>query len=450
MSGKLKVVLSDLHLRATTLDDQPTGVSINKGIVELLHNLRIESEQTQRDVELILNGDIFDFVQVPAVEHYERAERYPPEAYLDSSEAASLTRLKLIAQANRDVLEGLAEFMTATPPQRRVTIIKGDHDVHLFWPAIKNYLRELLDAFGERASLLQYAGEFINREQIYVAHGHQFTDATDRYPDFIDPRDPDDGSQIFYPPSLRLTANLVSDFQQRQWMLDSVKPTSTLVWYALSQDTGLAIDMVRHFVHHASAQDLWPEIEDPISRARVMECYAQDELFRRQFHYKMLHYLHLTPPPAESIINRKLAKLLPDSAMAIGQLEAEYQRKLLHEAALDLSQTAKTELIVFGHLQQPTEQTFEAGCRYINTGSWTDSLTDFSEANLSNFFSTDLIPVLQPSSFPYARVEYDEACNLISAQLLHFDPQTGLQQPASEAVATTQQKAQNWLDNLFS
>jgi hypothetical protein len=63
--------------------------------------------------------------------------------------------------------------MHVESPQRHITIIKGNHDVSLFWPGVKNHLREMLGASGARASLLRFADEFVSREKIYVEHGHQ-------------------------------------------------------------------------------------------------------------------------------------------------------------------------------------------------------------------------------------------------------------------------------------
>jgi UDP-2,3-diacylglucosamine pyrophosphatase LpxH len=162
---KLKFVLSDLHLgvghqESNYLED----FTVDTLLAHFLQQIWRESEREQREIELIINGDLFEFLQVPAVDQYDPNANYPLETYLDSSEAASIKRLDLIVQAHPEVFAALSDFMQVEAPQRRITIIKGNHDVNLYWSGVKARLREVLDASGERSSLLLFAEEFVSRE----------------------------------------------------------------------------------------------------------------------------------------------------------------------------------------------------------------------------------------------------------------------------------------------
>ena len=193
MGQKVKFVLSDLHLNA---DNSRAGSNSHENglaaaqVVRFLKSIIQESEQTGSEIELIINGDFLDFLQVPAVKGYQPTASYPLDAYRDSSETASILRLDNIYNSHRPVFEALANFMQITPPQRRLTIIKGNHDVHFFWPRVKSRLRELLNASGTRSSLLLFAEEFVSREKIYIEHGHQRAETINRYPDFRNPLQP--------------------------------------------------------------------------------------------------------------------------------------------------------------------------------------------------------------------------------------------------------------------
>ena len=195
MADKLKLILSDLHIGANTVTSDNglcRSFPATEDFIAFLQAASHESEQYQREIELIINGDFLAFLQVPAVDTYDSQETYPVAVFQDSSQEASLKRLEIIVATNAAIFEALVDFIQVEAPQRRLTIIKGNHDMSLFWPGIKNRLRELLGASGKRASLLRFADEFVSREQIYVEHGHQRAEKMNGYQDSFDPRDEQD------------------------------------------------------------------------------------------------------------------------------------------------------------------------------------------------------------------------------------------------------------------
>ena len=104
--------MSDLHLgggfRETNYREDFT---VDKTLARFLHVIRHESEQDQREVELIIAGDFFEFLHVPAVDNYNPAERYPTQTYLNSSESASIQRLNIIIDSHLGVFESLSSFI---------------------------------------------------------------------------------------------------------------------------------------------------------------------------------------------------------------------------------------------------------------------------------------------------------------------------------------------------
>ena len=98
MPGKLKIVVSDFHLGAGSpaIGDNPLEDFVaDKAFSHFLETVRGECDgDATEEVELIINGDFFEFLQVPAVDEFDPQSSYPVEAYQDSSQAASIKRLR--------------------------------------------------------------------------------------------------------------------------------------------------------------------------------------------------------------------------------------------------------------------------------------------------------------------------------------------------------------------
>lgn len=431
LGTKLKFIVSDLHIGSHC---QP-GQTITNRFVDFLHALRHESEQNNREIELIINGDLFAFLDIPAVDFFDPAASYPKTAYLDSSPEASVKRLDIIAGFNPDTFNALSDFLQIEAPQRRLTIIKGNHDVNLFWPAVKSRLREILGASGARASLLRFADEFVSREKIYVEHGHQRAEKMNGYHDSFDPRATADPNQLHYPIGARFTIDFLNDAKQRWWFVDHVKPVTTLIWYALQWNFELACQALASFIRHTPAlvvsdlsladgarttatHSLLQLLEDDASRQELAENYQRDAAFRRQFHQHVQQYLD------DAIIDNKGEASfqfieVSDNPLEMGRADQLRQRAMLYHAAQKLADPNKARIIVFGHTHHPVQMELGQGCEYVNTGSWIENLSDASPETWRALFSGQLLPGQTGWALPYARIEYDADDNP-SVQLLNF------------------------------
>jgi UDP-2,3-diacylglucosamine pyrophosphatase LpxH len=445
---KLKFVLSDLHLgtghrESNYLED----FIVDKQLARFLQAIWQESERDQREVELIINGDLFEFLQVPAVENYDPTARYPSEAYLDSSESASIKRLNLIVEGHPEVFNALSDFMHVETPPRRITIIKGNHDVNLYWSGVKARLREVLGASGSRSSLLLFAEEFVSREKIYVEHGHQRTEKMNSYHDFLDPRRPDDLSQLYYPVGSRFAIDFGSRMGQERWFVDNIKPITTLIWYALHWDFDFAAGMLARFIRHTPAlvvsdfglndmailayDDWLQKLEDPAARRELADRYMADLDFRRQFHQQIQQYLSDATAISRDPVLAPPAEVSSDP-LAMGRADQIQQQAALHHAAEEIARQQGARVIVFGHTHFPTQEPLETGGFYINTGCWLCDLSSAPSGIWQGLFEgsqrySDLRPRL-----PYARIDYDEENNP-SAQLLYFAEQPAKPDPPLEA-----------------
>ncbi len=449
MVSKLKFVLSDLHLGAGYNEegDNPLeDFTADEQLVHFLQELTRESERDGREIELIINGDFLEFLQVPAVDNFEPATIYPQEAFLDSSQKASVKRLDLIVNGHRDVFAALSKFMQAHTPKRRITIIKGNHDVHLYWPLVKSRLRDVLDASGPRSSMLLFAAEFISREKIYVEHGHQRTEMLNRYPDFHDPRLPDKPLQLYYPPGSQLLIDVLNGVERERWFVDKVKPATALIWFALPWDFDFAANMLVRLIRLAAEEparagmspafsDLLLRLENRDERRQMSQHYAHDAAFREQFHRQIQPYLDVTSM-TNSASKTSLATEFQSDPIALGRAEQEQQRVALQHAAAEISQQEKAEIILFGHSHQPDHKRLDTGGTYINTGCWLGeyALSDAQPELLELLFRDSTNRTDLPFRLPYARIEYDEE-DYPTAQLLDFANNSAvIQDPAEKST----------------
>jgi UDP-2,3-diacylglucosamine pyrophosphatase LpxH len=458
---KLKFVLSDLHLgagHAENGENRLEDFAATREFVAFLDQVSQESYQDDREVELIVNGDLFEFLQVPAVDDYDPTLSYPVEAYLDSSQAASVKRLNIIVEGHQRIFDALSDFMHIERPQRHITIIKGNHDVSLFWPGVKSRLREVLGASGARASLLRFADEFVSREKIYVEHGHQRAEKLNAYPDSFDPRSTDDPMQLYQPAGSCFVIEFFNEVERQWQFIDQIKPIPTIIWYGLHWNFDFAAKALACFIRQAPLREpdpnlslLFPtevllqQFENEQQRSELSQQYAQDALFRQKFHEQVHQYLYNV-----TLDNKGMADLPPTKVTAdpleMGLVSQKQQRMMLHQAAERITDQEKAKVILFGHTHEPVQELLSNGCAYINTGSW---IKDFSRAPLRTWEM--LFSGTQPQShlladLPYARIDYDKN-DYPQARLLYFNAHSA--EPTPPVTSETLLEAQAGTQNFF-
>jgi UDP-2,3-diacylglucosamine pyrophosphatase LpxH len=437
---KLKFVLSDLHISAGYANEGGNHLEdfiADEELCDFLHTALHESERERCEVELIINGDFFEFLQVPAVDFYDPTSSYPRGAYLDSSQAASVQRLNIIARGHPEVFNALSDFIHVEHPQRRITIIKGNHDVNLFWPGVKSRLREIWGASGTRASLLLFADEFVSREKIYVEHGHQRAEKMNSYQDFFDPRSHDDPTQLYYPAGSRFVINSFNEIEREHWFVDHIKPTTTLIWYALHWDFDFASKTLANFIRYTAntsvsndgasppVETVLADLENEHKRHQLSQRYTNDPAFRRQFHQLIQRYLNVTNLDNQEAVTLPLPNV-SDDPLEMGQADQHQQQTMLRRAAEKVAQQEGAKVILFGHTHYPVQELLSNGSIYINTGSWVQDFSDALPETWEALFEGACQLNDIPPRLPYARIDYDEQ-ERPSARLLYFNKRADTQ-----------------------
>ncbi len=213
------IIVSDFHLAegknpATQRFSRLENFFFDSSFKRLLDHLHQISEKKTKPWALIFNGDLMDFLRVTSTPNPKnRPEGFPiitrtKKKYgPGTSPAESKWQLERIVEGHPDFFRALAHFVLKG---HQVIIIKGNHDVNWFWPAVRYRFLELMEVFlrelcidngRDEEKISQALDRIIIRSWIfyiknllYVEHGNQYDQANSfrhfLYPLLLDPDSP--------------------------------------------------------------------------------------------------------------------------------------------------------------------------------------------------------------------------------------------------------------------
>src|SRR5215467_4506676 len=160
---KIKLVISDLHIA--------DGLSIFEGFGDFQQSaldglLSVASTNgfadNVDDVELIINGDCFEFM---FMEPYQDQGIALPEA--------ALSKLERVIEGHREFFDTLRGFISQTG--RQVSFISGNHDVEL---AFREVQQRIVEAICDKPGLkerVSFCESYFYRPlpDIHIEHGNQ-------------------------------------------------------------------------------------------------------------------------------------------------------------------------------------------------------------------------------------------------------------------------------------
>lgn len=140
-----------------------------------------------KPVELVLNGDIFDFDSVMALPQNKefKISELEKRVGLDSVEVKSLFKIRRIIEDHKLFFDGLKDFIQKG---NKVIFVIGNHDLELYWPAVQNEIRQYIAGEDKRADKKCIFCEwfYISQSDTLIEHGHQY----DSYCMCLDPINP--------------------------------------------------------------------------------------------------------------------------------------------------------------------------------------------------------------------------------------------------------------------
>lgn len=413
MAGRVKFIVSDLHLGAGCAPDNPLeDFTVDQQFAAFLADIAAEGQ----DVELIVNGDMIEFLQVPAVDAFDPQAVYPAERYRDSSQDAALKKIGLVIAGHPAFFAALRDFLRPQSPRRTVTIIKGNHDVELYWDAVQQRIRQAVGAVNLRRDLLTFAPRSISRDGLYVEHGNQYAEPLNRFENFDDPRDPQEPEKLVTVAGSRFVISFVNEVEREKWWVDAVKPIPALIWYGFAIDFAFAAKALAHFLRALpavviggfaveagrAASELAQQLADESAVAALAERYRADADFRNAFDARVAQALSPGSPAfAPSGSDRQGGALERGRDVA-----AEMDRALRKAAQAKIAQE-RAEVVVFGHTHEALTVPLEGGT-YINSGTWV-WWRDFAGSDLATWKAFYAHPeaFAQPHHLHVVRVDYD-------------------------------------------
>lgn len=149
------IVIGDIEMGAGNLTDDFIA---DKQLAELI----VELSKRPHPVDLVLNGDTFDFLKCPS--RLTPRTEYPRHI----SKEVSLQKLRLIYRAHKPVFVALKKFVRRR--NKHVFFILGNHDHDLVYPSVQ---RKIQDILGSRTKVI-FPGLKYRKHKVYIEHGHQY------------------------------------------------------------------------------------------------------------------------------------------------------------------------------------------------------------------------------------------------------------------------------------
>jgi UDP-2,3-diacylglucosamine pyrophosphatase LpxH len=148
-------VFGDIEMGAGNLTDDFISDRV-------LAKLVLSFAKRPHPVDLILNGDTFDFLKAP----YKLHPRATYTRYV--TEKVSLAKLTLVHKAHKKVFDALKVF--ASKKDKHIYFIIGNHDLDLIFKKVQKKIRALLG----NPQNIHFPGYSYYKYNVYVEHGQQY------------------------------------------------------------------------------------------------------------------------------------------------------------------------------------------------------------------------------------------------------------------------------------
>jgi UDP-2,3-diacylglucosamine pyrophosphatase LpxH len=159
----IRLVLSDLHLgtgvQSGRLNPHEDFFEDDR-FVELLAHYDAQSDT---EIELILNGDIFDLLKVKI------DGVWPTEI----TEEVAIEKLRLCLEGHPKAVLALRRFVSGG--RRRIVYLPGNHDLDMWFTGPQELFKRYVapGEFGERVRFIPASDAYYLPEGIQIRHGHQ-------------------------------------------------------------------------------------------------------------------------------------------------------------------------------------------------------------------------------------------------------------------------------------
>lgn len=136
--------------------------------------VHLEEKAQGRTIELILNGDIFDFDSVTSipVDPIFTVSRLEKKRGLHPRPAKSRYKISVILKDHQVFIEALRSFVSRG---NRVVFVIGNHDLELHFPEVQQEIRAQLNLSDQLQSRIRFVDWFyVSNGDTLIEHGNQY------------------------------------------------------------------------------------------------------------------------------------------------------------------------------------------------------------------------------------------------------------------------------------
>ncbi len=367
---KRRVIVSDLHLGGgDRLDDFDDDMAFATFVDSYVCG--------EQPTELILAGDTVEFLQV-------RLAGLDDD---DWSEEAAENRIAAVIAAHPLVFAALARF--AARPGSELTVLIGNHDFELHYPAAK---ARLAAAVGlTLADPRLRFGVSYHGGGVYLVHGNQF-DGWNRFVNFDGISEPFEvvrGTQLVK----EVINDLEDDPLQIAPLLDNVKPTSAFFWYLAALPRMRNAASRRFFLRGVTGfmqVVAWPTPHQmPITGRgpggllsappfRGLWAWVagmrRGRVARQRTLARQVSEVAGGLPPPDQVLDQVQSEAARQASREVRDFNDRYAREMLKIARQPEHRADR--LFICGHTHLAQVVPLGPGQTYINTGTWTEIIYD--------------------------------------------------------------------------
>jgi len=262
---KIKLVVSDLHFGI--------GKSNQDGSINLLEEFSFDdkfvefldfyttNEYKKTEIELILNGDILNYLQIDYKGHFLTV----------ITEDISLNKTQRIVKGHPKVFDALKSFVARKGCE--ITYVMGNHDQDILWPKVREYLNNVLD------TNIKFKNFVYAFDGVHIEHGHMH-EAANRFDVrkfYIKKNIPEPILNI--PLGSHFFVELVLRIKQSYPYVDKIRPFDRMIRWAIFNETLFTFKWFGGIVKYIFRILFYNDARSPVSFRKLIKVFRESAVF---------------------------------------------------------------------------------------------------------------------------------------------------------------------------